>query len=388
MVPCMYTLLYSLTWKYLYKTQSGSLRTMLIMSFTSIVISCAILLLGISIMKGFERVTHTHLRATYADLTIQSPSSTLLAFDAIKKILDQEFPTLKYKPKSTYYSLVTYNGTCKFALLAALDPHYEPETFSALYQPNVVVINGSLAQELGINTGQQINILCAITTEDSTIEQTRLSAYVGNITKTEDAPTVYCSFEYLCNYLEEYGVTQVNIYVPSYKSITQTKQELAQRFGLPIYSWSDLYPSLAAALTLEKYVVGCILSLIVILSLCTMMSVITIFLAQKLRDIALLKTMGLSTQSLQLFCYIFGLSIPISASIVGLLIGSIFGCLVDQYNLIPLPASYITSHLPVDIHFKYIINIFFFVVLLSCIIIWSASQSIRTLIPAHILKIE
>ena len=66
-----------------------------------------------------------------------------------------------------------------------------------------------------------------------------------------------------------------------------------------IYTWSDLNKSLFSALKLERNVMFIILTLIVVVAAFNIISGLTILIKNKTKEIAILKTLGLSNTSIK-----------------------------------------------------------------------------------------
>ena len=66
-----------------------------------------------------------------------------------------------------------------------------------------------------------------------------------------------------------------------------------------IYTWSDLNKSLFSALKVERNVMFIILSLIIIVAAFNIISGLTILIKNKTKEIAILKTLGLSNESIK-----------------------------------------------------------------------------------------
>ena len=80
----------------------------------------------------------------------------------------------------------------------------------------------------------------------------------------------------------------------SYKKKIQEKNE-----NFFIYTWSDLNKSLFSALKVERNVMFVILSLIVVVAAFNIISGLTILIKNKTKEIAILKTLGLSNRSIK-----------------------------------------------------------------------------------------
>ena len=71
-----------------------------------------------------------------------------------------------------------------------------------------------------------------------------------------------------------------------------------------IYTWSDLNKSFFSALKLERNVMFIILSLIIIVAAFNIISGLTILIKNKTKEIAILKTLGLSNKSIKKYFFL------------------------------------------------------------------------------------
>ena len=91
-----------------------------------------------------------------------------------------------------------------------------------------------------------------------------------------------------------------------------------------IYTWSDMNKSLFSALKVERNVMFIILTLIVIVAAFNIISGLTILIKNKTKEIAILKTLGLSNISIKKTFFLTGLAIGFLASISGVILGILF----------------------------------------------------------------
>ena len=91
-----------------------------------------------------------------------------------------------------------------------------------------------------------------------------------------------------------------------------------------VYSWTDLNKSLFSALKVERNVMFIILSLIIVVAAFNIISGLTILIKNKTKEIAILKTLGLSNKSIKKSFFLTGLTIGFFATISGIFIGILF----------------------------------------------------------------
>ena len=105
-------------------------------------------------------------------------------------------------------------------------------------------------------------------------------------------------------------------------------QKLNQNYF--IYTWTDLNKSLFSALKVERNVMFIILSLIVIVAAFNIISGLTILIKNKTKEIAILKTLGLSNQSIKKTFFLTGLTIGFFATISGIILGILFSINIEK----------------------------------------------------------
>ena len=97
-----------------------------------------------------------------------------------------------------------------------------------------------------------------------------------------------------------------------------------------IYTWADLNESLFSALKVERNVMFIILSLIIIVAAFNIISGLTILVKNKTRDIGILKSIGVSNTSIKKIFFSVGFIIGVSATLFGVLLGSLFSYYIED----------------------------------------------------------
>jgi lipoprotein-releasing system permease protein len=125
---------------------------------------------------------------------------------------------------------------------------------------------------------------------------------------------------------------------------------LAGALGWPFRTvdWQQQNSSLFQALKLEKLGMGVILLLIVLVAAFNIVSTLTMVVADKTKEIGILKAMGMPAKSIRRIFFAQGVVIGVVGTVLGLIIG--FGAAIglDKYKFIKLdPAVYFIDHLPV-----------------------------------------
>jgi len=122
----------------------------------------------------------------------------------------------------------------------------------------------------------------------------------------------------------------------------------ALRWPYRTVDWQEQNRSLFQALKLEKLGMGVILLLIVMVAAFNIVSTLTMVVADKTREIGILKAMGLPSRSIRRIFLAQGVVIGVVGTLLGLVVGFGGAIALERYKFIPLdPAIYFIDHLPV-----------------------------------------
>lgn len=146
-----------------------------------------------------------------------------------------------------------------------------------------------------------------------------------------------------------------------FKSISDAEyaEEKLLKVGVKSETWQEKNSDLFFALMMEKTMIGIFLGLAGLIASSSILTVLALLMSQKKRDIAIIKTLGLSQQkTLWLFTKI-GLWISGSAIALGMLLGVGIGTYLQFYPVNILPNIYYDSSIPalVDFGFVFIVVI-------------------------------
>ena len=117
----------------------------------------------------------------------------------------------------------------------------------------------------------------------------------------------------------------IEVYFKDYKEINFLKSELEKIFTDEyIYTWADLNKSLFSALKVERNVMFIIMSLIIVVAAFNIISGLTIFVKNKTREIAILKSIGVSSYNIKKIFFLIGFFIGTFATFFGVILGVLF----------------------------------------------------------------
>ena len=127
-------------------------------------------------------------------------------------------------------------------------------------------------------------------------------------------------------------------------------ERLAKKLGYPFRTddWQAQNSSLFSALRLEKLGMTFILLLIILVAAFNIVGTLTMVVADKTKEIGILRAMGMPAASIRRIFLVQGTLIGVVGTTLGLLLGLLTAVVLDKYKLIKLdPQVYFIDHLPV-----------------------------------------
>ncbi|MGH7511714.1 MAG: FtsX-like permease family protein [Gemmatimonadales bacterium] len=132
-------------------------------------------------------------------------------------------------------------------------------------------------------------------------------------------------------------------------------EELEQRLGYPYRSldWQTQNASLFSALQLEKLAMGLIIFFIMVVAAFNIVGTLTMVVADKTREIGILRAMGLTSPAVARVFLLQGAVIGGVGTAIGLVLGLTVAYVVDKSGLVRInPAVYFIDHLPVHVEVR------------------------------------
>lgn len=149
-------------------------------------------------------------------------------------------------------------------------------------------------------------------------------------------------------------------------------EALSQKLGFPYFveSWMTTNRALFSALKLEKLAMGLILFLIVLVAALNIISTLVMVVADRTREIGILKAMGMTSRGILRVFVLQGAWIGLIGTALGTVFGVILCLVIDRTQLIQIPPDvYFVDHLPVRLEIPDVLLI----VLASVVVAFAAT---------------
>ena len=394
------------------KKKEGFLKVISIFSFLGIMLGVAILIIVMSVMNGFKNDLTKKILGLNPHVIIES-NSFKIENEFIEK-LRRKFQNINISKTYSGEGIVVNNGNAKGIIIKGIDSNNK-ESLNFLekniskgdlnkFKKNTAFIGAELAFNLNIKVGDKINLM------SSAFVSTPFGGLPKQETLTVTGVFNTGFYEFDKNFVflnlsdalsifdkEEYD-QNLEIYLTNPMKADLFKdqiQKLNQNYF--VYSWSDLNKSFFSALKVERNVMFIILTLILVVAAFNIISGLTILIKNKTKEIAILKTLGLSNNSIKKSFFLTGFTIGFFATITGILLGITFALNIEKiriilsnvFNFEIFPSDvYFLEQLPSEINTYSIIVIFIFSLIISALASYLPAMAISKMKTFRALKYE
>jgi len=395
------------------KKKEGFLKVISIFSFMGIALGVAILIIVMSVMDGFRTELVNKILGFNPHIIVKS-------YD--KKIIESDLN--KLNELNDYISRMSFTFSGQGILInrdntiGILVRSYKNDNINEIDLIQNGIIDGDLESfnENTISIGKELAIsLDLIVGDEITIMSTsNLQTPFGNLPLQEkfkissifstglaefDQNVIFMPFVNATS-LFELSELDINleIFLKNPEKVEQIKNQFTNIFSDHyVYSWTDLNKSFFGALKVERNVMFIILTLIIIVAAFNIISGLTILVKNKTKEIAILRTLGVSKNSIAKIFFLIGFAIGLLATITGVIMGVLFSYYIEEirilitsiFNISLFPEEiYFLSQMPSEINLTYILIVSLFSLLITFLATIFPSISAAKLDPVQALKYE
>ena len=395
------------------KKKEGFLKVISIFSFTGIALGVAILIIVMSVMNGFRTELINKILGFNPHIIVKPYE---------KKINKDELKNLDLFKDNILRTAFTFSGqgilinkenTIGILVRSYLENDIHKidlikkgiiDGSLQLFSKNTISIGKELAISLDLIVGDQITIMSTANLQTPfgnlpLQEKFTISSVFSTGLAEFDQNVIFMPFEN-ANSLFELSDLDIDleIFLNKPDKVRLIQDRLQKIFSDHyVYSWADLNKSFFGALKVERNVMFIILTLIIIVAAFNIISGLTILVKNKTKEIAILRTLGISKTSITKIFFLTGFTIGFLATITGVTIGILFSYYIEEirvlitsiFNIRLFPEEiYFLSQMPSEINFGYIIIISLFSLLITFLATIFPSLSAAKLDPVKALKYE
>jgi lipoprotein-releasing system permease protein len=324
--------------KYMFSNK-GFISVLSLFSFLGIMLGVATLIVVMSVMNGFKEELLNRLVGMKGHIIVQSKTSNGIEdYENLRSFIQQDEKVFLASPIIEKQGLVITKGFTQGILIRAMNLKdiKKREVFSLnsldSFEGNKILIGIKMAERFGLKIGDTINIMIPDTTQTSFgVIPKQKKFIVHDIFEVGvndfDKNVVLIPIEtgqLLFNLKEK--VNCIEVFLKNPNDLGSFYHKLLDKFL--VLDWKHSDKNIFHAVTVERNVMFLILTLIIVVASFNIVSGLIILVKDKIRDISILKTIGMSKFSVLKIFLIMGSMIGVGGTIVGLIIG-----LLTAFNL-------------------------------------------------------
>jgi lipoprotein-releasing system permease protein len=338
-------------------------------SMLGIALGVAALIIVLSVMNGFQKEVRDRMLGVVSHIEIFAPNGAALP-DLARTLTEVRAnpQVIGAAPFIAAQALLARGEDMKGTMVRGIDPAREPEvTDLAIALKNTglnrlipgefgVVLGGELARSLGVREGDKVTLVAPSgqVTPAGIVPRLKQMTVVGTFDSGHfeyDSALVLMHMDDAARIFRLEGPTGVRLKL---RDLHQAREVGAQLAGsltgdLLIRDWTRQNRTWFSAVQLEKRMMFIILTLIVAVAAFNLVSTLVMTVTDKRADIAILRTLGASPQSIMAIFVVQGAMVGVIGTLAGLTLG--LGIAFNIDVLVPALEQFLgASFLPKDIY--------------------------------------
>ena len=377
-----------IAFRYLVPLRKGGLLSVISwLSFIGICIGVATLIIVMSVMNGFHNELKKRIIGFNGHIYIKNIKPYFEHNKNLQEIEEILFVDRNISIQALISSINKNSGIVIKSINDENINFYEfinNENMDNLLTANSIILGEELAFSLGVLPGDEIKVMSS----------SMISSPLGQIPRTNNMIVSSTFSSGMSEYDKNFAFTSlaniqkllsinneistIEIHLQDINNVEKVKRELLSIYGndFLIKDWIDLNSSFWEVLATERELMFFVLSLIIIIAAFNIITSLFILVQNKNKEIAVLKTIGSSDNSILRIFLLVGTLIGFSGTLLGSIIGILFTLNIDAirnllnttFNLNLFPAEfYYLDKMPTSIDTAQIIFIILFSLVISII---------------------
>jgi lipoprotein-releasing system permease protein len=354
--------------------QKGFLSLSTFISIAGVAVGVMALIIVIGVMTGFDLDLKKKILSVNAHIIVLKTGSSLTDYPNLAAQVEKMPGVVSAEPFIYTQVMLSAPGNIAGGVIRGLDPESlrqgGPRTVemvqgqfgdlvgSSPEEPPKAAIGNEMARNLNLSVGDYLNVVSPLGTLTPMgrlprMKAFRVSAIFHSGMYEFDNSLVYTTIPALQEFLGlGHRVTGLEVEIKNIYAAPQVGEAIRNTLGPGFYTrnWMQMNQSLFAALRLEKIAMFIILTLIILVAAFGIASTLFMMVMRKTKEIAILKSMGATRQSIMQIFIVNGLVIGGLGTLLGLGMGLGLCALLKHYQFIDLPRDvYYIAKLPVQI---------------------------------------
>ncbi len=355
------------------KKRYGTISLNTFISIAGVVIGVATSIITLAVMTGFQGYFRDKILSAMPHIVVLEFTGTGMKDE---KAVEEKIKKVPHVTATTPFiyaqSMITTKDRMQGVVVRGIDPSTEVKvtdlaknmttgtlqdldrTGSA--QPGII-IGEDLARKLGASVGDTVTMVKPLGEETplGMIPKMRKFQVAGLFDAgmyDYNTGFVYISLRDAQQFFDMPGrVSGVQVRVDEIYNADRISSQIQAAAGYPYYTrnWMEMNKNFFSALLLEKIGMSLILIVIIIVASFNIVGTLTMIVMEKSREIAILKSMGSSPQSIVKIFMFAGLAIGCVGTAIGVILGYGTVVILTKSDVVSLPRDvYQVSHLPLS----------------------------------------
>jgi len=385
-----------------------------LISIMGIALGVMALVVVIAVMSGFEKELKKKILGNTAHIMVMKYGGAIKNYDNLTATINKLDGVEEAAPFIMSQAMLTHGRQVSGAGIRGIDQNHDPlrkklesmlvdghyfSTRKDNKNPAPEIILGSeLAKNLGVRPGSNLRLVApsGSPTPLGLIPRMQRFSVVGTYTSgmyQYDSALAYTTLSAAQKFFALPGqISGIAVEVTNIYESGAIAQKIQRKLAYPYWArdWISMNRNLFTALKLERVTMFIILALIIMVAAFNIISTLIMVVMEKHKEIAILKTMGLSAYRVMRIFVWEGMIIGFAGTLLGLA-GSLIICeLLKRYDFITLPGDvyYFETSLPVDLQLFHLVATAALSLVLAFIATLYPSYRASRLLPAEALRYE
>lgn len=391
-------------------------RPMVQVAIGAISLGLAIMIISLSVTRGFKEEIKSKALGFSSDFRIQNvdlnegiETNPIEYNDSLQEIILQTNGVSSVQPFAIKIGLAKTENVSEAIILNGVDKDFDWSfikdnlkncniiDLDSSFQSNEIVISNNLSKKLNVNIGEKLKVFFLI----DNVSRARVFKVIGvfetGLSDLENNLS-YININHIrkLNNWEENQVGGLNVYSDNDKNknilLTELENKLIYNVAsdgsmLEIIPVEDLYPEIFSWLEMLDLNLIVILVLMIIVAGFNIISALLIIIIEKVRMIGVLKSIGYSNFSIRKIFLWNSLYLILKGVFWGNLLGIILILIQDKFKIIELDSSnYFVTVVPVKIEMFDLFLLNIFTVAIVLIIVLIPSYLVSLIQPVKVMR--
>ena len=336
-----------------------------LLSITGVSIGVAAMIVVLSVINGFEEELRNRFLAANAHILAYRFPSGIDNFDIWANRVTQDFPdeVRGVSPFVHYETMAKIQTTIHSIMIRGIVPQrrrqvqsldglIEPATALDTLQrkaqqavPPIILGKGLLAL-LGGKVGDRVQLISPQQLSGHQLFEV-IGVYNSGLKHYDNRVGIV----YLTTAQQFFAmgnrVTGIEIGLHSPNNSPKIARQMENKYALSIKEWQSFNRPLFEAMKQERVVISIIVALVALVAMFNIFTTLFVAVSQKLRDIAILRSLGATTGHIYSIFIKQGCFIGLLGCFFGVSIALIASAILRRYQIVDLPDLYLLAELPI-----------------------------------------